>query len=525
MLTVLGSPKKLCDGITRREMLVAGGLSAFGLGLSDYFRLQEAQGNTLTPGPSPGGRGERSFGRAKACILLFLYGSPSQLELADQKPDAPVEVRGELGSIRSALPGCDVCELLPNAARVMDRMTVVRSMTHPHPIHGVAYATTGTPIIDIPMELNPRDGRHHPYIGSVVDFLLRNRLISLTPGPSPGGRGERIPDNIALPFQFSSHRVGEVPRAGPYGAFLGNAYNPLWTEFNGRATGRAVKTLNDQRYEDVEPYVGISNDSRFSLASATNLGPQLTIDRLHQRRSLLQQLDQARREADALTPGPSPGGSGETSGLDRYRDMAYSLIGSQNIHNALDLGREPMHLRESYGMTIFGQSCLTARRLVEAGSKFVSVFWDEYGLAGSGWDTHWDHYGRMRNELMPGFDKALAGLIDDLDQRGQLDDTLVMVLSEHGRTPRLNNARGGGRDHWSQAYTTLYAGGGIARGRVVGRTDRHGATVTERPVSPKDVLATAYHLLGIDPHTLIHDRTGRPVPLVQDAQVVAEMLG
>jgi hypothetical protein len=455
MLTVLGSPKKLCDGLTRREMLVAGGLSMFGLGLSDFFRLQDAQA-------SPPER-NRHFGKAKSCILLFLYGSPSQLELADQKPDAPAEIRGELGSIRSSLPGCDVCELLPNAARVMDRMTVVRSMTHPHPIHGVAYATTGTPVIDIPMELNPRDGRHHPFIGSVVDYLQRS-------SPRPGSR-ERVPDNIALPFQFSSHRVGEVPRAGPYGAFLGNAYNPLWTEFQGRATGRAVKTLQDQRFDDMEPYVGISADSRFTLASATNLGPQLTIDRLNTRRSLLQQLDEARRDADPAT-----------HGLDRYRDMAYSLIGSQQIHTALDLGREPMHVRDSYGMTIFGQACLSARRLVEAGSKFVSVFWDEYGLAGSGWDTHWDHYGRMRNELMPGFDRALAGLIEDLDQRGMLDDTLVMVLSEHGRTPRLNNAPGGGRDHWSQAYTTLFAGGGIAKGRVVGRTDRHGATVTERPV-------------------------------------------
>jgi hypothetical protein len=502
MLTVLGSPKKLCDGLTRREMLVAGGLSMFGLGLSDYFRLQEAQAASTPVANAPG---SPSFGRAKSCILLFLYGSPSQLELADQKPNAPVEIRGELGSIRSSLPGCDVCELLPSVSRVMDKMTVVRSMTHPYPIHGVAYATTGTPIIDIPMELNPRDGRHHPYIGSVVDYLHQQR----TPR-----RSGQVPDNIALPFQFSSHRVGEVPRAGPYGAFLGNAYNPLWTEFQGRATKTAVKTLQDQRFEEGEPYVGISSDSKFTLASATNLGPTLTIDRLHQRRSLLQQLDSARREAD-----PS------TQGLDRFRDMAYSLIGSERIHTALDLDREPLALRESYGMTIFGQACLSARRLVEAGSKFVSVFWDEYGLAGSGWDTHWDHYGRMRNELMPGFDRALAGLIDDLEQRGQLDDTLVMVLSEHGRTPRINNARGGGRDHWSEAYTCLFAGGGVARSRVVGRTDRHGATVTERPVSPKDVLATAYHLLGIDPHTLLIDRTGRPHPLVTNAHVVQEMLG
>jgi hypothetical protein len=392
----------------------------------------------------------------------------------------------------------------------MDKMTVVRSMTHPHPIHGVAYATTGIPNIDVAMELSPRDGRHHPYIGSAVDYILRNHVAG---SASDRNRARRAPDNVALPFQFSSQRVGEVPRAGPYGAFLGNGYNPLWTEFHGRATRVAVKTLQDQRFEDVEPYVGISNDSRFTLASATNLGQGLTIDRLNQRRSLVDQLEQARRSNDQAA-----------HGYDRYREMAYSLIGSEHIQRALDLGREPMPLREVYGMTIFGQACLSARRLVEAGSRFVSVFWDEYGLAGSGWDTHWDHYNRMRNELMPGFDMALAGLINDLDQRGMLDDTLVMVLSEHGRTPRMNNARGGGRDHWSQAYTTLYAGGGISRGRVVGRTDRHGATVTERPVSPKDVLATAYHLHGIDPHTLLNDRTGRPVPLVQDGSVVREMI-
>ncbi len=498
MLQILGSPKRLCNGLTRREMLVAGGLSLLGVGLSDFLRLTEAQANPAAPRP-------RSFGRARSCILLYLYGSPSQLELADMKPDAPAEIRGELGPIRSRLPGCDVCELLPHLAQVIDRMTVVRSMTHPYPIHGVAYATTGVPNIDIPMELNPRDGRHWPFIGSVVDYLERQGRRR-----APGS----VPHNIALPFQFSSQRVGEVPRAGPYGAFLGNAYNPLWTDFHGAATGHIVKTLAGQRLEIAEPYVGITRDSRFAVASATQLPAGLTLDRLDQRRSLLQQLDSARRAHDQQAE----------QGMDRYRDMAYSLIGSERIHAALDLGRESLPVRESYGMTIFGQAALTARRLVEAGSKFVSVFWDEFGLAGSGWDTHWEHYPRMRNELCPGFDRAIYGLVADLDQRGMLDDTLVLVLSEHGRTPRISSVNGGGRDHWSQAYTCLFAGGGVARGRVVGRTDRHGGTVTERPVSPKDVLATVYHLLGIDPETTLTDRTGRPMPLVPDAQVVTEML-
>ena len=161
---------------------------------------------------------------------------------------------------------------------------------------------------------------------------------------------------------------------------------------------------------------------------------------------------------------------------------------------------------------------------MEAGSKFVTVFWDEFGLAGSGWDTHWEHYPRMKNELMPGFDRGFSGLIADLDQRGMLDETLVLVLSEHGRTPKLQSAKGGGRDHWSQAYSAVLAGGGIARGRVVGKTDKIAGTVVERPISPKDVLATVYHLLGIDPETVLYDRTNRPVPLVQNASVVSEAL-
>src|SRR5207302_11271722 len=161
------------------------------------------------------------------------------------------------------------------------------------------------------------------------------------------------------------------------------------------------------------------------------------------------------------------------------------------VRTALDRSRGPPALRESYGMTVFGQAALAARRLVEAGSRFVTVFWDEFGLAGSGWDTHWDHYPRMKDELLPGLDRALAGLIEDLDARGLLDETLVLVLSEHGRTPKLQSSKGAGRDHWSRAYSAVLAGGGIARGKVIGKTDRIAGSVVERPISPKDVLATA----------------------------------
>lgn len=496
MLRILGSPKRLCNGITRREMLVAGGLSLFNLSLADSLRAAEAK---------PPEKNLSGFGKAKACILLYLYGSPSQLELADMKPDAPVEVRGEFGAIPSSLPGCPVCELLPNMARIMDRVTVVRSMTHPYPIHGVAYATTGVPTIDVAMELNPHDSRHWPFMGSVVSYVTQE-----------GGRKPApVPPNIALPWPFSSRRVGEVPRAGPYAAFLGSAWNPVWTEFHGTATRRMVKTLQDKTEDVLEPYLGITPDSRFELACASDLPSDITLDRLNQRLRLTEQFDLARRTLER---------SQATRSYDRYREMALSLIGSERVRQALDLHKEPSKLRETYGMTVFGQGALAARRLVEAGCKFVTVIWDEYALAGSAWDTHWDHFPKMRNELLPGLDLAFSGLIRDLDDRGMLDETLVLVLSEHGRTPKLNNSKGGGRDHWSQAYTQLFAGGGIARGRIVGKTDKIGATVTERPVSPKDILATVYHLLGIPLHTELTDRTGRPVPLVQDASIVTEML-
>lgn len=502
MLRILGSPRKLCGGLTRREMLWAGGLGMFNLGLGDYFRLAEAQA-----APDAAHSPNRGFGRAKACILLYLYGSPSQIELCDMKPSAPLEIRGELKPIRSSLPGLDVCELLPNLAKVMHQVTVVRSLTHPYPIHGVAYALTGVPQIDVPMELNPRDARHWPFVGSVVDYLGR------TSGKRKGRR--EVPDNIALPFPFSSQRIGEVPRAGPYGAFLGNAFNPTWTEFHGKATRSIVKTLQENRQEVWEPYMGITPESRFELAAAGQLPADVTLDRLNRRRSLVEQFDKSRADLERTQAGQSQ---------DRFREMAFALIGSDKVRTALDLGREPMPLRESYGMTLFGQAALAARRLVEAGSRFVTVFWDEYGLAGSGWDTHWNHYPRMRRELMPGLDMALSGLVRDLDARGMLDDTVVLCLSEHGRTPKIQNVAGGGRDHWSRVYSGIFAGGGIARGQVVGRSDKHGGAVAERPVSPKDILATLYHLLGIDPRTLLTDRTGRPLPLVADASVVHEML-
>lgn len=496
MLRVLGNPKQLCTGPTRRDLLTAG--AALGLTLPAFLRAEAER----TPSTRAGSSHDKHFGRAKACILLFLYGSPSQIELADQKPNAPEEIRGELKSIKSTLPGCDVCELLPHTSRVMHNVTVVRSVTHKYPIHGVAYATTAIPEIDVAMELSPRDGRHWPFIGSTIAHLEQRK--------NPASAKKAVPDNIALPWPFSSQRTGEVQRAGPYPAFLGNQFAPHYTSFRGKATAKITKTLTDKTIEFDEPYAGISPDSYFALGGEA--AADLTLDQLNTRKSLLEQMEDARRSRDGIDT------------HDPFREMAYSLIGSEKVRQALDIRRESAKVRENYGHFLFGQSCLAARRLVEAGSRFVTVFWDEFGLAGSGWDTHWEHYPRMKNELMPGFDRGFSGLIADLDQRGMLDDTLVMVLSEHGRTPKISKARGGGRDHWAQAYSVLLAGGGIARGRVVGKTDSIGGTVADRPVSPKDLLATAYHLLGYDLETTLTDKTNRPVSIVPSGQVLRDVL-
>jgi hypothetical protein len=499
MLRILGSKRQLCDGMTRRELLRAGGLGLAGLSLADVMRMQDAAANDDVARPA-------TFGRAKSVILIHLYGAPSQLETFDPKPDAPVEVRGELGTISSALPGCNVGELIPKAGKVLDRCTVIRSMCHPFPIHCVAYALTGVPAITVPMELNPRDSGHWPFFGSVVDYLE-----SREPNPN---RRRVIPANMALPFKFSTRRVGEVPRAGPYAAFLGAEYDPVWTDFEGKATRGIRKTLRDLVFTENDPYMGVSEDSHFVVPAVTNLQPELTLDRLNRRRTLVAQLEQHRADLAETPPGHQ---------FDRFRAMTYDLLGSDALRTALDTRLEDRATHELYGDSLFGLACLAARRLVEASTRVVTVFWDEYGVAGSGWDTHFNHYPRMKEELCPGFDQAFYGLITDLDRRGMLDDTLVVLTSEHGRTPKLNTKDGGGRDHWSRAYSNVLAGAGIARGKVIGATDSHASDVTDSPVSPKDLQATMYHLLGIDHHQMVHDQLGRPLPLVE-GRVVNDVL-
>jgi hypothetical protein len=496
VIRLYGSQKRLCDGFSRRDLLHIGGLGAFGLSIDTFARLSTAQSAEST---------SSRFGQAKACILLFLFGSPAQHETFDPKPEAPAEVRGEMGPIPTTVPGVRVCEGLPRTAQVMDRLTVVRSMTHQFPLHGVAYALTGMPTYTPAIEDLPRDPAHWPFIGSIVDHIELHRS---------GGQLPEIPRNIGLPWLFGSRSTDKPPLSGPYAAFLGRAHDPVWTSFDGKPTRVVPKLSPSQGFEIHDHFAGVEPGGRFGLSAVRQA--DVTCDRFDARRSLLSQFDAARSWL---------GAHAEVETYSQQQRAAYSLLSSPAIRDALDIQREPTALREEYGMTLFGQAALAARRLVEAGSKFVSVFWDPVGPYGiSVWDTHANHFPRLKNYLLPVFDQTYPALIRDLEERGLLDETLVVCISEHGRTPKISSAQGGGRDHWSRAYSAVLAGGGIGRGQIVGRSDRIGGDVESTPVSPKDILATTFYLLGIDPHTMMNDRLNRPLPIAGAGAVRQELL-
>jgi hypothetical protein len=493
MLRLLGNPTVLCGGVCRRDLLHLGGLSALGAAL-DHVAGQAARACPLAGSPR--------FGQAKSCILIYKYGSPPQHETFDPKPDAPAEIQGELKAIPTKVPGIHIGQGLPKIASIMDRLTVVRSLTHPYPLHGTVYATTGIPEVDTKIESMPRHQRQWPYIGSVVDYLADQRSA---------GQPPEVPRNIALPFVMGSKN--EIPPlAGPYGATLGMRYDPIYTDFTAAGTRLAPEIRPGKAFRD--PLLGILSTDRLQLADAG--GPPVAAETLELRRSLLTQLNRARHELETY----------ERVGVLRaQQQQVYSMWGSGKFQEALDFGREPMPMREAYGMTLFGQSCLAARRLVEAGAKFVTVFWDAYGLNAGSWDTHHNHFGRLKEFLLPVFDHTFSALILDLEQRNMLDETLVLVLSEHGRTPQIDSQpRGGGRHHWSRAYSQVYAGGGIGRGQLVGKTDKHAGDVLESPISPKDILATSLYLLGIDPDTTVPNSQGRPVPVAGTGKLRTELL-
>ncbi len=494
MLRLLGHQRRDNYQLTRRDLLHVGGLGLLGVGLEQFLASQAAQ---AAPTESP-----RTFGRAKSCILIYKYGAPPQHETFDPKPDAPANIQGELKATATKIPGIQIGEGLPKTAAILDRLTVVRSLTHPFPLHGTVYATTGIPDVDTKIESLPRHQRQWPFMGSLVDYLAERQ--------SPGADVE-LPRNIVLPWVMGSKN--EIPPlAGPYGGMLGMRYDPVYTEFLAEGTKLAPEIGRGKAFKD--PLLGILPTDRFQLPGGAAAAG--ATEKLETRRSLLTQFNDIRRDLDS---------SPRIGTFRKQQQLAYSILTSGKMQEALDFGREPLPMREAYGMNLFGQSCLAARRLIEAGSKFVTVIWDAYGLNAGSWDTHHNHFGRLKDFLLPVFDQTFSALILDLEQRGLLDETLVLVLSEHGRTPQIDSKpQGAGRHHWSSAYSQVYAGGGMGRGRVIGQTDKIAGDVVDNPISPKDILATAFHLLGIDPETTFPDALGRPLPLTGTGKFRPELV-
>ncbi len=478
--------------LSRRDVLRIGAMAPLGISIAGGVHANP--GGDVSAGTG--------FGTADRCILLYLWGSPSQLETFDPKPDAPLEVRGEFQSIDSVIPGVRVGEILPRISRLLDRVTILRSLSHQYPIHGTAFALSGVPATDIPMESNLRDPRHWPYIGSVVEYLADRNDAA----PSP------VPRNFGLPFPIGSKRRA---KPGALGGFLGSAYDTIWSEFVAEGTR---ELLRDAGAPDVQPkvirdpFVGIRPTDRLESIATDQT---FSVERLNGRSTLLDQLEIA---------SPSLERRNSRTAFDRYRALAHSMLTTGKLREALDVQQESSSMRDRYGMTLFGQSCLAARRLLQAGGKFVTVCWDEYGLVNTGWDTHIHLRSRLKDELGPGFDNAFATLLEDLNDRGMLDSTAIAVISEHGRTPFVQSVSEGGRDHWARAYSALFAGGPFAKGRVVGRTDPIAGEVIETPFSPKDVIATLFHALGINPQSEIQDRFGRPYKIGGTGLVRNELL-
>lgn len=487
MLRILGSSRFHSGRLCRRDVLRAGTLGLLGAAGSLSPRAAQAAKVTTTDGELPG------FGRAKQCLVLYIYGAWSQLDTFDPKPLAPAEIRGEFNSIDTCLPGVQICEHLPRSAKVLDRCTLIRSMSHPWNIHSASYTLTGNPDTER-IEGRQRHPDQWPYLGGVIDYLGEH-------GQWGRDRSD-LPRNVMLPWRQSLYAKPNK-RSGTFGGFLGTSYDPLWTEFRGEAP------LGD-------PFRAITPDGRFVFGAADQ--SQITLDALDRRRSLLTQFEQQSAQLERSPAGGS---------YNRHRDQAFHFLATPRIREALHVDQEPISLREDYGMTLFGQACLSARRLLEAGTQVVTVVWDEYGQTDESWDTHYDHHSRLKGYLLPNFDRAFSALLIDMDRRGMLDDTLVLCLSEHGRTPKFFETAAGapGRDHWSRAYSQLIAGAGVPRGHVLGATDATAAEVTRRPIDPKEILCTAYHLLGVDPRLELMASPGRPAPLVAGGDVVRELLG
>ena len=440
----------------RREILRLGGLGLLGLSLPDLLAARDARAAPSVP----------SFGRATRCIFLFMWGGPSQLETWDPKPDAPREVRGEFRPIATRLPGVHIGEHFPRLAARADRLCMVRSMTHDSGDHtkATSFLLTGEP----PTSGDDRRAQW-PNLGSTLSALGR-------------GRGSLPPV-----VQMRPRLPGDVPRfveqsQGQFAGWLGGAHDPFTIDDD--------PSLPGYRVPDME------------------LSGELSVERLDDRMRLLAGLDRqiaAGREGAGL--------------VDDYRRRAFDLLAAAAAEKgAFDLAREPDAVRDRYGRHPHGQSVLQARRLVERGVPLVTVFWPNDGIKNVSvyWDTHARNFVDHRERLMPPADMAFAALLDDLEDRGLLDETIVVWTGEFGRTPRVGQRTGDagaaadGRDHWPGCFTTVLAGGPFRRGHVHGASDRHAAFPAADPVAPRDLVATLFHALGVPEGQVLHDLAGRP---------------
>jgi hypothetical protein len=434
----------LCDGVSRREFLRVGGLALAGLSLPGLFAAQSGRS------------------RAQACIQLFMWGGPSQLETFDLKPHAPDGIRSLFRPIATKVPGIQICEHLPRMAKMADRYAILRSVTHTGVNHGTsAYHMLTGHIHATPGTLRHPTPTDYPSVGCAAARF--------------GRQPRDVPAYVALPSVLHDGDGGEVPGQGP--GFLGQRHAPLLV--NGDPTRRD-----------------------FSI-QALRLPADVDSGRMQQRVDLLAALDHENERLAGMAAMRDAGG---------HYDHAFRLLQSLATQRAFQLASEPDRVRDRYGWHHFGQSCLLARRLVEAGVPLITVYWNAPHIDDlQHWDTHKDTINRMRDYLLPPFDRAMTALLQDLCERGLLDSTLVVWMGEFGRTPKINKAVG--RDHWGFCQSVLMAGAGVRGGQVYGSSDASAAYAAESPVSPDDLAATVFDRLGIRLDQEMHDAQGRPQPL------------
>jgi hypothetical protein len=433
-----------------------------GLSRREWLRLGGLALGGLTLPVLLGARGAGHAGKARSCIQLFMWGGPSQHETFDLKPDAPDGVRGEFRPIATRVPGVRICEHLPLLAARTDRFAILRSVTHTGVNHGTsAYHMLTGRIHPTPGTLRHPTPTDHPGVGCAVSRF--------------GRQPHDVPAYVALPSVLHDGDGGEVPGQGP--GLLGQRYAPFLVNGDPSRSDFTLDTL--QLPGDVSP------------------------GRLRGRMGIQAALD---RQAEAFTRLPAG------QALDGFYERAFRFLQSPATQLAFNLAGEAAAVRERYGRHPFGQGCLLARRLVEAGVPLVTVYWNAPHIDDDHhWDTHKNSFHRLRTHLLPPLDRALTALLEDLGERGLLDETLVVWMGEFGRTPRLN--KNAGRDHWGFCQSVLMAGAGVRGGQVHGSSDARAAYAAELPVSPDDLAATIFHCLGIPPDREIRDSQGRPLAL------------